>query len=48
MTSPPISITVMTPAKLTDSLMPQAATAAMARTTPVTRIGSGRARKTPM
>ena len=33
---------------LTNSLIPQAATAAMARTTPVTRIGSGRARKTPM
>ena len=48
MTSPPISITVMAPAKLTDALMPQAAMAPMATTTPVTRTGSGRARNTPM
>ena len=47
MMSPPISITVITPAKLTDALMPHAAMAPIATTTPVTSTGSGRARNTP-
>jgi hypothetical protein len=48
MTRPPISIRVMAPAKLTASLMPQAAMAPIATTTAVTRIGSGQGRKRPM
>ena len=45
--SPPTSISVMTPANTTDSLMPQAAIAPMASTTSVMRTPSGSGRNTP-